>query len=171
MKRDKKDVRIKELNEIFQKENTFFLLDFKKMTVAQSVDLRRALRKDAHGIKVVKNRLALKAMDPGASKEFQGLFNQPTALAYTDHDPIGLAKALKDFAAQNKVLAVKGGMLEGQVFAADKFEDITRLSSRRDLLGRFAYMMSYPLNRFAQTLAAPLAGMGRLWRQYEKKKE
>ena len=171
MKRDKKDVRIKELTEIFKKENTFFLLDFKKMTVAQSVDLRRTLRKNDHGMKVVKNRLAVKAMDPGASKAFQGMFNQPTALAYTHHDPIGLAKALKEFAAQNKVLAVKGGMLEGQVFAADRFEDITKLSSREGLLGKFAYLMSYPLGRFGQTLAAPLAGLGRVWRQYENKKK
>lgn len=170
MKRDKKDERIKELTEIFKKENTFFLLDFKKMTVAQSVDLRKTLHKDSHGVKVVKNRLALKAMEPGAPKEFRGLFEQPTALAYTSHDPIGLAKALKDFAAQNKVLAVKGGMLEGRVFAADKFEDITKLTSRQALLGKLAYLMSYPLNRFAQTLQAPLAGMDRLWRQYENKK-
>lgn len=170
MKRDTKDKRIKELAEIFQKQNTFFLLDFKKMTVAQSGSLRRALRKDSHGMKVVKNRLALKAMDPGASKEFRGMFEQPTALAYTSTDPIGLAKAIREFAVQNKVLTVKGGMLEGQVFAADKFEDISRLASRQALLGKLGYLMSYPLNRFVQTLQAPLAGMGRLWRQYENKK-
>ncbi len=58
MKRDKKDQRIKELNKIFSQQNTFFLLDFKKMTVAQSVDLRKTLHKDSHSVRVVKNRLA-----------------------------------------------------------------------------------------------------------------
>jgi large subunit ribosomal protein L10 len=171
MKRDKKDERIKELNEVFRKENTFFLLDFKKMTVAQSVELRKSLRKDSHSFRVVKNRLALKAMEPSAPEAFRNLFEQPTALAYTSHDPIGLARALKDFAAQNKVLVVKGGMLEGQMFPPDMFEDITRLTSRESLLGRFAYLMSYPLTRFVQTLQAPLAGLGRQWRQYHDQKE
>ena len=170
MKRDKKDERIQELSEVFKKQNTFFLLDFKKMTVAQSIELRKSLRKDSHALKVVKNRLALKALQPAAPQEFRKMFEQPTALAYTSHNPIGLAKALKEFAAQNKVLAVKGGMLEGQLFASDKFEDITKLVSRQALLGQFAYLMSYPLNRFVQTLQAPLAGMGRLWRQYQNKK-
>jgi large subunit ribosomal protein L10 len=170
MKREKKDERIQELIEIFKKQNTFFLLDFKKMTVAQSIQLRKTLRKDSHALKVVKNRLALKALQPTAPQEFRSMFEQPTALAYTSHNPIGLAKALKDFAAQNKVLAVKGGMLEGHLFASEKFEDITKLTSRQALLGKFAYLLSYPLNRFVQTLQAPLAGMGRLWRQYQNKK-
>jgi len=170
MKRDKKDVRIQELNEIFRRQNTFFLLDFKKMTVAQSVELRKTLRKDSHSVRVVKNRLALKALDPAAPTAFRKMFEQPTALVYTSHDPIGLARAIKDFAAQNKVLAVKGGMLEGHIFASDKFEDITKLTSRQALLGKLGYLMSTPLTRLGQTLQAPLASMGRLWRQYENKK-
>jgi large subunit ribosomal protein L10 len=170
MKRDKKDERIQELNEIFRRQNTFFLLDFKKMTVAQSVELRKTLRKDSHSVRVVKNRLALKALDPAAPAAFRKMFEQPTALVYTSHDPIGLARAIKDFAAQNKVLAVKGGMLEGHIFAMDKFEDITKLTSRQALLGKLGYLMSAPIVRLGQTLQAPLAGMGRLWRQYQDKK-
>ena len=170
MKRDKKDLRIKELNQIFSQQNTFFLLDFKKMTVAQSVNLRKTLHKDSHSVRVVKNRLAIKALDPAAPAAFRKMFEQPTALAYTSHDPIGLAKALKDFAVQNKVLTVKGGMLEGQLFAPDKFDDITKLTSRQAMLGKLGYLISYPLVRMGQTLQAPLAGMGRLWRQYQNKK-
>jgi large subunit ribosomal protein L10 len=171
MKRDKKEDHIKQLSDILGRRDSFYLMDFTKVTVAQSVALRKALRKNSHGFRVVKNRLALKALDDRFPAALKGYFHQPTAIAYTDSDPVELAKALKEFSLQNKVLSVKGGLLQGHLFGPDRFEEIAKLASRPELLARFAGLMAAPLTRLLLTLQAPLGTLGRQMAQFKTGKE
>ncbi len=171
MKREKKDVQIKGLSEIFGGKDTFYLMDFTKVTVGQSVTLRKALRKKSHSFRVVKNRLALKALDDRHPEGLKSLFQKPTAIAYTDGDPVDLAKSLKEFAAQHKILAVKGGVLQGQVFGPERFEEIVSLGSHRDMLARLASQMAAPLGWLLLVLRAPLGSLGTLLGQIKAQRE
>ncbi|MGB9004256.1 MAG: 50S ribosomal protein L10 [Candidatus Aminicenantales bacterium] len=171
MKREKKNLHIKQLADILSRQDSFYLMDFTKVSVAQSVALRKALRKNAHGFKVVKNRLALKALDDRFPAALKGYFRKPTAIAFTDGDPVDLAKALKEFSAQNKVLSVKGGLLQGRLFGPDRFEEIAKLASRPELLARFARLMASPLTKMLQTLQSPLGTLGRQLAQFKTSRE
>ena len=131
------------------------------MTVAQATDLRKTLRKNGAALKVVKNRLALRAL-PGRharrpqgglpQADGRGLHRRPTRSC--------VAKTLKDFAVQNKVLVLKGGVVQGRAFGAERFDEITKLGSREALLGKIGAMMASPLSTLLRTLQAPLANMG-----------
>jgi large subunit ribosomal protein L10 len=171
MKRQTKETRVRELDEILKANNSFILFDYKKMSVAQSVTLRKSLRKQASGLKMVKNRLALRSLKSEFPDALRGAFHQPTAMAYTAEDPIRLAKTIKDFSVQNKVLAVKGGVLEGQWFGAERFDEITKLSGRTALLGRIGAMMAAPLSGFLRAFRAPLGNLGVLMGQLKDKKQ
>ncbi|MBN2199555.1 MAG: 50S ribosomal protein L10 [Candidatus Aminicenantes bacterium] len=171
MKREKKDLQIKQLSEILNQKDSFYLMDFTKVTVGQSVALRKALRKKSHVFRVVKNRLALKAFDDRQPKELKPYFQKPTAIAYTDGDPVDLAKSLKDFASQHKVLTVKGGVLQGQIFGPDRFEEIVALGSQQEMLARFASLMAAPLSRMLSALRAPLGSLGGLLGQFKARGE
>ena len=98
--------------------DTFYLFDYKKMTVAQAVGPAQ----DPAQAGRLASRSSRTAWPCGPWAEFPAdlrpAFRKPTAMAYTAADPIVLAKALKDFSVQNKVLVVKGGVVEGQYFAA-----------------------------------------------------
>ena len=76
---------------------------------------------------MVKNRLALRALKAEFPETLKRAFRKPTAIAYTAADPVLLAKALRDFAVQNKVLVMKGGMFKGQYVPAERFDEITKL--------------------------------------------
>lgn len=170
MKRETKETRIHEVSEIFKANHTFYVFDYKNMTVAQSVDLRKTLRKNGSSLKIVKNRLALRALRAEFPAEFKSSFRNPTAVAYTAADPIALARLLKDFAAQNKVLIMKGGLVEGHYFPAARFEEIVRLASRQQLLGKVGTLMAYPLMQLLRTWQAPLTNVGSLLSQLKNKK-
>jgi large subunit ribosomal protein L10 len=170
VKRETKERRIQEMSEIFKANHTFYVFDYKNMTVAQAVDLRKTLRKNGSSLKVVKNRLALRALRAEFPAELKSSFRNPTAIAYTASDPIALAKILKEFAAQNKVLVVKGGLVEGHYFPAGRFEEIMKLGSRQQLLGKIGYLMAYPLAQLLRTWKAPLANLGSLVSQLKEKK-
>jgi large subunit ribosomal protein L10 len=169
VKRSQKVTRIDELNDIFKANDTFYLFDYNKMTVAQSVDLRKTLRKYSSSLKVVKNRLALRALQAEFPADVKASFHHPTAVAYTAADPIILAKALKDFAVQNKVLVMKGGLVQGRYFPAERFDEVAKLSSRQALLGKIGYFMAYPLAQFLRVFQAPLTSTGSLLSQIKDK--
>ena len=171
MKKETKGQVVKDLAGVVDANSTYYLVDFKRMKVSQTVELRKLLRKNAYSYKVVKNRLALLALSRRAPAELTPFFEKPTAIAFAAKDPIGLAKILKDFSNQGKILAVKGGVVEGQYLAAERFDEISKLSSRADLMARFARLMAAPLVEFLRTLQAPLSNFGNLLSQLKTKKQ
>jgi large subunit ribosomal protein L10 len=170
VKRENKDEIVKSLEMAFAGNGTYYLVDYKRMRVSQSVELRKILRKNAYSYKVVKNRLALRALEKSAPEPLKPFFRKTTAIAFAAKDPIGLAKALRDYSAGGKVLAVKAGVVEGRYMAPERFDEIVKLVSRDELVGRIGYMMAYPMSRFLRTLQAPLVDMGRMWSLLKDKK-
>jgi large subunit ribosomal protein L10 len=170
VKREEKEKFIQDLTDTLEKIDNFYLVDFKGITVSQSTELRRLMRENSYSFRVVKNRLALRAVREDFPESLSECFQGPTALAFAPQDPFGLARILKDFSEQNKVLAVKGGMLEGQFIAPEKFKEIANLTSREDLLNKMAYLMTFPLLRLVRTWQAPLLSLGRILGQLKDKK-
>jgi len=170
VKKDAKEPIIKDLERLFETNGTYYLIDFKRMKVGQAVELRKILRKNAFTYKVIKNRLALRALGEKCPEALRPVFQKPTAIAFAGQDPIQLAKILKDFSNQGKILAVKGGRVEGQLMPAERFEEVTRLGSRHDLLGKVGYLMASPLHRLIRTLQAPLSNVGILLGELKKTK-
>ena len=171
MKKEAKQPIVQTLERLFDSNSTYYLVDFKRMKVAQSVELRKILRKGGYAYKVIKNRLALRALGEKCPESLRPLFQKPTAIAFADKNPIGLAKILKDFSNQGKILAVKGGQVEGQLMPAARFDEVSKLPSRKELLGQLAGMMAHPLRRFLGTLQAPLGNVGILLGELKKKKD
>ena len=171
MKKEVKTGIVGKLAADFKANPSYYLVDFKTMTVSQAVELRKLLRKKSYSYSVVKNRLALRALGEGSPEELKPHFQKPTGIAFAADDPIGLARILKDFSAQGKLLAVKAGVVEGRFMAAEQFDEIARLTSRNDLVGRIGFMMAYPLTRLMRTLRAPLGNVGVLLGQLRDKKQ
>lgn len=170
MKRDAKAHTIKNMEESFGRQKTIYLMDYTGMKVSQAVALRRLLKKSSYDFKVVKNRLALRALKEDFPAELRSYFQKPTAVALAAAEPVKLARMLKDFSVQNKVMAFKGGLFEGQLLPPERFDEVCRLASREELLGKIGYLMASPLIRMLRTWQAPLSQMGRLLSQFKEKK-
>jgi large subunit ribosomal protein L10 len=170
VKKEAKKPIVESLERLFASNGTFYLVDFKRMTVAQAVELRKLMRKNGYTYKVIKNRLALRALGETCPEGLRPFFQKSTAVAFADKEPIPLAKLLKDFSNQGKVLAVKTGQVEGLVMAPGQFEEICRLSSREDLVTKIAFLMANPLHRLMRTLQAPLSNVGLLMGELKRTK-
>jgi len=170
VKRDAKARLIKSLDEDFGRQKTIYLLDYTGMKVAQAVALRKLLKKSSYEFKVVKNRLALRALKEEVPAELRSFFQKPTAIALAAEEPVKLARMLKDFSVQNKVMAFKGGLFEGHLLPAERFDEVCKLASRQELLGKVGYLMAFPLMQLLRTWQAPLSQMGRLLSQFKEKK-
>ncbi|HPW18420.1 MAG TPA: 50S ribosomal protein L10 [Candidatus Aminicenantes bacterium] len=171
MKKADKTPIIESLERLFASNDTYYLVDYKRMTVAQAVELRKLMRKNGYAYKVIKNRLALRALGDRCPEALRPYFQKPTAVAFAAKEPIALARILRDFSNQGKVLAVKGGQVEGRPMPGGRFDEVSRLPSREELLGRLAGMMAHPLRRLLGTLRAPLGDFGALLGELKKTKD
>jgi large subunit ribosomal protein L10 len=168
--RQKKEGLVKEINENFASHDSFYLLDFINMPVAKTMELRKQLRESSYPIKVVKNRLALRALTEDLPEDLRDHFRGPTAIAFASENPLQLARMLRDFSRQHKVLKFKAGLLEGQFLPEDKFEDVANLTSRDDLIAKIGFLMANPLIKMLRTWQAPVESFGRLLSQLKSKK-
>lgn len=165
MRKEEKENLIKELRKAFDKHDSFYLVDFVGMPVTQDLALRKEFRDNSCSFRVIKNRLALRALKEEFPEDLKDYFQGPTAIAYTLQDPIKLARIIKDFSTKHKVLKVKGGLLEGQFFSGERFAEISSLRSKEDLLAKVGYLMAHPLIKLARTWQAPLNSIGRMLSQ------
>lgn len=148
-----------------------FLLGFQGITVPQVTELRAKIRETGGQYVVVKNRLALLAIDGKPLDDLREKFSGPTAVAYSEDDPVGLAKALTEFAKDAPVLEFKGGLLNGQQVEPDEIRDIAELPSREELIAKLLYLLQSPVQRFAQVLAALPRSFAVVLDQIAKNKE
>ena len=87
MKKETKQTIIKGLEGLFDASSTYYLVDFKKLKVSQAVELRKLLRKNSYSYKVIKNRLALRALGDRAPEALRPYFQKPTAIAFAAQEP------------------------------------------------------------------------------------
>jgi large subunit ribosomal protein L10 len=131
-----------------------FLLDFKGITVPQVTGLRARLRESGGQYLVVKNTLALRAIAGGPLEQLKELFDGPVAVAFSHEDPVGLAKALAQFAKEIPTIQVRGGLLDGRPVGAGQVQDIANLPSREELIAKLLFLLQSPITRLARVLAA-----------------
>jgi large subunit ribosomal protein L10 len=148
-----------------------FLLGFKGISVPQVTELRNRVRATGGEYLVVKNTLALRAIDSTALAALEEHFVGPTAVVFTDHDPVALAKALTDYAKEVPALEFKAGMVERRAVAAGQIKEIAQLPSREQLIAKLLYLLQSPITRFASLLAALPRSLVVVLDQVSKKKE
>lgn len=171
MRKAEKIERAKQIRKIFEENRYFIFVDFKGLNVAQFNALRRALKEANCGIKVVKNRVALKVIDGTPAEPGKEVFRGNTAVAYTKDDVGKFAKILYDFAKENEALTFKGAVVDNKFLGPESIEELSKLPTREELLARFAAAMAAPLVQFGRAMGMPLVLFANALQQLKQKKE
>ena len=152
--RTKKEELIEHYEGALAQASHAILMSFDGLTVAQDTDLRARIRQQGGAYEVVKNRLALRAIEGRQMGELKEHFIGPTAVAYIQDDPVALAKTLTEFRKDVPAIQFKGALVDGQAVAADEVEAIASLPSREQLIAKLLYLLQSPITRLARGLAA-----------------
>lgn len=154
LSRRQKEQMLESYREGVAKAPHVYLVDYKGVTVTEVSELRNKVREVGGRYEVVKNRLVLRAIEGEALEELGEQFQGPTAVAFSGDDPVGLAKAVTDFAKDVPAIELKGGLVEGQSVAAEDVKEIAQLPSREVLLSKLVFLLQSPISSFVRTLAA-----------------
>ena len=132
LKSDKERV-VAELTERLRTSETLIVADYRGLTNAEIDGLRSKLLEHGARFAVVKNTLTRRAAEAAGADALLALLEGPSAIAFveSDGDPVAVAKALRDAAASTKVLAIRGGLLEGKSLTAEEIDTPREAAARR----------------------------------------
>ena len=154
MARPDKEAAIAALTEQFRSSGAVLLTEYRGLSVAQLKTLRRSLAGNAR-YAVVKNTLAVIAAREAGFEAFAEELHGPTAIAFVEGEAVDAAKALRDFAKDNKQLVIKGGIMDGKLLSAADVDKLASLESREVLLAKTAGAVKASLSKAAYLFAAP----------------
>ncbi len=131
------------------------VVDYRGLTVEQDTRLRRSLREANISYKVYKNTMIKLAAKGTDSEKPVDRFAGPTALAVSKEDATAPARVLFNFAKDNKLeklLELKGGIVEGEVYDTAGIQTVATIPSREILIGRLLGSMQSPIANLARVL-------------------
>lgn len=160
MARADKAAAVAEITEEFRASNAAVLTEYRGLTVGQLKQLRRSLGDDTT-YAVVKNTLTKIAAKDAGVVGFDDLLVGPTAIAFIKGDAVAAAKGIDNFAKENPMLVVKGGIMDGKILTADDIKKLAKLESREVLLSKIAGAANATLAKAAALFQAPLSQAAR----------
>ena len=147
MKRTEKEKLVADLREKMEGATALYYTDFTGLNVKGMTELRRRFRRAGVDYVVIKNTLALRAVNESGLTGTR--LKGPTGIV-VGKDPVAAAKVLSDFAKENEQKpAVKGGILDGKAIEAAQVSQLALLPSREQLLAELGAGLMSPMAAFA----------------------
>lgn len=154
MKRAEKEQLVTELSDKLKSAQSLYYTDFTGLNVKRMTELRRRLKRAGVDYVVIKNTLALRAVNESGlvGETLKG----PTGLV-VGKDPVAAARVLTEFAKEfEDKPAMKGGMLQGKAIDNAQVKRMASLPSREQMLADLAAGMQSPMAAFVGALSGLL---------------
>ena len=133
---EQKQAVIDEITENVKNSASFILLENNGLTVAETMELRRMLKKSNSELKIYKNTLvarSLKSLNIDLEKELNG----PKVFVFGT-DMIEPIKTTSNFIKKHPNLEMKIGIVDGKVTELEELNKLATIPSREGLLTMFA---------------------------------
>src|SRR6476620_10257444 len=153
---EEKRAVVERLVEQIRDANALIVTDYRGLTVTETAELRRSLREAGASFRVAKNTLAKLAAEQADRPSLIEFLEGPTAIAFIADDPAPVAKKLTEAARSTRILAVKGGVMNGRTLTADEVRQLGELPPREVLLSQVVGAIAGPAQNTVGVLAAPL---------------
>jgi large subunit ribosomal protein L10 len=161
VKKEQKETIVAELADRLKAADTVLVADYRGLTMPQIDTLRTRLLESGARFTVVKNTLTRRAAEAAGADALLTLLEGPTAIAFleADGDMLAAAKALADMARESKVLAIRGGVLQGRVVTAEEVETLAALPPIEILRGQVLGAIIAPVTALLGLVTAPLQNL------------
>jgi len=152
--RAKKKEQVEKLTSDLKNVSSVIVSTYTKLTVAQDFELRRTLRSSGAKYRVVKNTLAERAAKGSKIEEALKNLTGVTSIAYTEGDPVALAKALAKYAKDNPEFTFKAGVVEGRVISIKEIESLATMPSKEEIYSKLLFLLNAPAQRLVTAMNA-----------------
>ncbi len=155
MDRANKQKTVESLSEKLGSLAAVFAIDYRGIKVSEATEFRRKIRETGGTYRVVKNTLTKRALEGTGLESLEPHLEGMTGLAFTETDPVALAKAIHDFAKDVPAIAFKGGILDDEAMDEGQFRALASLPSKEALQSQLLSVLQAPIRNLLSVLEAP----------------
>ena len=166
MNREQKAAAVEDLHGRFAETPFVVLTDFKGSTVAEMDALRRGCDDHKVFFRVVKNTLAVRALEGTGKEVLKEHFRGNIGVLIADEDPIAMAKLFRDQSKSNDKLVVRAGYFEGDVLDQKGVAAIAELPSKEELQSTLLATLQEAPRSILSVIGAPGRDLVYLLRNY-----
>jgi large subunit ribosomal protein L10 len=158
MQKNEKEQMVAELTERLRTAETLIVADYRGLTNSEIDDLRSKLIEHGARFSVVKNTLTRRAAEAAGADALLALLEGPTAIAFVESegDAVAVAKALSQAARDTKILAIRGGVLQGASLSTEEIERLAKLPPAEVVRAQLLGTLISPLTTVVALVTAPL---------------
>ena len=149
-----KQVEVDEIAKQLTGAKSVNVVDYLGLTVEQATEMRAELREQGATMQVIKNTILRRAAEKAGVEGLEKFFVGPTAIAYSEEDPVGPAKIAAKFAKDVDAVEIKGGIIEGKAASLDEIQELATLPDRDGLLSMLVSVLQAPVRDFAMVVKA-----------------
>lgn len=150
MTRQEKAELLDQMTEEFTNAPAVVFCNYQSMSVSELEAVRNALRKNEIKAKVMKNTLALVAMERAGKS---GLELKEMNMAIWGDDLVAVAKSVIQVEKDNEKLEIRVGHIDGETADAKKVEAYSKLPGKEELLGMLLSTWTAPARNFVYVLS------------------
>lgn len=148
------------LTEKFGKAKAAILVDFNKLSVSKTMELRRNLKSVDAEYKVAKKTLVSRVLK---SNKFEDAdidgFKTQVGIVFSYADPVAAASSVWKFSKVNEAFKILGGFLGLNWQGKDKIVALAKLPSREILLGQVVRTIASPLSGLVTALSGNMRNL------------
>jgi large subunit ribosomal protein L10 len=173
MNRSEKATAIAGLKEKFDKHQFFYVTDSSTLTVEQVNKLRGLCFEQGIEMLVVKNTLAIKALEQAEEDKGYGPIIEsmkgPSAILFTENSNAP-AKIIKEFRKEFDKPVLKAAYIDSDVFIGDdQLDTLVDLKSKEELIGEVISLLQSPMSNLLSALQSGGSTLSGLLKSLENK--
>lgn len=160
--KDQKNQVVAEVSELLDSSKMTVVAAYQGTTVKAIQQLRRQARENGTQVRVVKNRLAIKAIQKNDTlKDVDtSTLNGQLLYAFNSDDEVAPAQVLATFAKTNPSIEFVGAIsAEGKFLSADDVKALATLPSKEQLIAQVLATLQSPVNDVISGLSGNLHGL------------
>ncbi len=171
MHRKEKEKTVEELHKLFSEAKGLYLADFTGIDIQMIDELRGKFRENKVAYRVVKNTLTRRSIE---GLGYDALFDHlvgPTAVAYSNEDPVAPGKLINEFYKKNEKLALKAAVIDGEVYDNEMASKIVKLPPKEQLIASLLGTLNSPITGLVCVFSGLLRNLVNVLDQVKELKE
>ena len=171
--REDKQAEISSLSEKFGRSKAAFLVDFKGMDVESVTKLRKTLKPVNSEMRVVRNTLAIRALNdhPSIKPALEEKLVGTNAIVFAYEDPSASAKTLSNFGKEVEAFQLKSGVMDGAALDEEGIKYLATLPGKQELRAMLLGTLAAPMTKLLGTMQAVPGGFVRVLNGQKEKLE